>query len=185
MYSGVRLNEACQLYLDDIQVIDGIYVFCIRKEKETQRLKNRASKRIFPIHSVILQLGFLEYIKFLKENNMERLFPELKYKSKSGYGDTTSKWFGRYLDKLTIHEKNAKVFHCFRNTFINHLKQKKADLPYVAAIVGHTSNSITYDGYANEYEPSVLKPYIDMVDYELEHSPFVIDEDKKKDLEID
>lgn len=181
LYSGARLAEICQFYLDDIQVIDGIYVFSIRDDKQTQRIKNDASRRVFPIHPTILHLGFLKYIDFLIENNQERLFPELKYTSiKAGYSASKSRWFSRYLKKINIHETNAKVFHSFRNTFINHLKQKKVGRDFVSTIAGHSLNSITFEGYAEGYEPSVLKPYIDLVDYNLIHTPFVIDAKKIK-----
>jgi len=181
LYSGARLTEICQLYLDDIKIIDGIYVFCLRDDKLTQSLKNEASRRTFPIHPTILHLGFLKYIDFLIENNQERLFPELKYTSKkSGYSDSKSKWFSRYLKKINVYERNAKVFHSFRNTFINHLKQKKVGRDFVSTIAGHSLNSITFEVYAEGYEPSVLKPYIDLVDYDLNHTPFIIDAKKIK-----
>lgn len=53
----------------------------------------------------------MNYIDFLQKNNQERLFPELEYKEKGGYGDVVSKWFTRYTKKIGVYEKNTKVFH--------------------------------------------------------------------------
>ena len=180
LYSGARLNEICQLFLQDIQIVDSTYVFIIRDDEPTQSLKNKASKRTFPIHPQIINLGFLEYIEFLNFNNQKRLFPELKYDSDSGYSRATSRFFSDYLQETNIHVPNVKVFHSFRHTFINHLKQKQVRRDFVSGIVGHSLNSITFEGYAEAYEPSVLKPIIDLVDYNLEHTPFSIDAEKIK-----
>jgi len=180
LYSGARLNEICQLFLQDIQIVDGIYIFILREGDPTQSIKNNPSKRSFPIHPQILKLGFIEYIEFLKSNNQQRLFPELTFATDSGYARATSDFFTLYLKKRNIHIHNVKVFHSFRHTFINHLKQKKVRRDFVSGIVGHSLNSITFEGYAEAYEPSVLKPCIDIVDYGLEHTPFVIDAKKIK-----
>ena len=45
-----------------------------------------------PIHSELLRLGFLEYVK--KQRRGTQLFPQLE-KGSNGYGDAVCKWFGR------------------------------------------------------------------------------------------
>lgn len=50
LYSGMRLNEICQLTLDDIAFVDGVDVILIRgdEDKETKRVKNAAGHRFVP-----------------------------------------------------------------------------------------------------------------------------------------
>ena len=51
IYQGARINEICQLYLDDIsQDEDGTWGIDINENREDQRLKNKASRRCIPVH---------------------------------------------------------------------------------------------------------------------------------------
>lgn len=51
LYTGARLNELCQLYLDDIVVVNGLDCIHIRATREDQKLKTVSSERLVPIHS--------------------------------------------------------------------------------------------------------------------------------------
>jgi len=48
MYSGLRLDEICQLHKTDIQFIEGVYCFNINSQGD-KRLKTSASIRVVPI----------------------------------------------------------------------------------------------------------------------------------------
>jgi integrase len=62
LFTGARCAELCQLETKNIQVIDGIPVIVITNSGEGQRLKTWDSERIIPIHSRILELGFMDYV---------------------------------------------------------------------------------------------------------------------------
>ncbi|KAK0335202.1 hypothetical protein LTR94_013841, partial [Friedmanniomyces endolithicus] len=66
MLSGARLNEVCQLDVADIRVIEGVTCFVITEDSLTgardKSLKNKASARIVPIHPLLLQLGFMDFV---------------------------------------------------------------------------------------------------------------------------
>jgi len=82
LYSGMRLNEICQLYVSDIIKFDGLWCFSINGEKD-KRVKNDASERVIPIHPTLLNLGILKYVDELRASSMPRLWtcilPELPY----------------------------------------------------------------------------------------------------------
>ena len=54
LYSGLRLNEVCQLYCDDIVSLDGFWCFDING-KGDKRIKNSASERVIPIHPKLIE----------------------------------------------------------------------------------------------------------------------------------
>lgn len=61
-------SEAGQLAVADIQEEAGIPFMCINDDPMLeQSLKNEDSRRRVPIHSNLVQLGFLEYVKTIKE----------------------------------------------------------------------------------------------------------------------
>ena len=110
-FTGARINELCQLHVKDIEQIDGIWCFkldivdedeiydcncdktenCAICSEKNKTQKNSFGKRHLPIHSKLIELGFLEYVS-LNKNGL--LFPELKLE-RDGYAASASKWFGR------------------------------------------------------------------------------------------
>ncbi|CAM4101123.1 site-specific integrase [Vibrio neonatus] len=104
MYSGMRLNEVCQLYLNDIHLHENIWCFKVTDEREDQRVKTPSSVRYVPIHPKILEADLLEYTDDLKAQGYERLMPELSF-SRDGYGKNASRWFNeRFLQTALCNE---------------------------------------------------------------------------------
>jgi integrase len=155
--TGTRLNELCQLYVSDIQFIDCCWVMNISDSHDDQKLKNTSSKRTIPLHSHLISLGFIEYVKSLDSN---RIFPELKL-TRDGYGSSVSKWFGRFKSKIGF--KKGHDFHSFRHTFTNELKQQSVSQVIVASIIGHSQGGITFDRYGKDLDIPILKNAIEML----------------------
>jgi integrase len=168
LYTGARLNEIAQLHLADFDTLTGIPVISINEEGEGKRLKTKAGKRIIPIHPELQRLGLIKYVDALREQGNTRLFPELK-QGRDGYGQTVSKWFARYRVRCGITEP-GKVFHSFRHTFIDHLKQKSAAKEKIAALVGHEDESETFGRYGKTFETPALLDVIRLLDFPSTHN---------------
>ena len=113
----------------------------------------------------MVELKFLEFIK--KTPKEERIFPELRFYEQGGYGRDFSKWFSAFLDELRIIEK-TKVFHSFRNNFINCQANKNTNEHLVNAIVGHVNKSESYSTYLEAMENmELLKKVIDKVAFDI------------------
>lgn len=153
LYSGMRLNEICQLYLDDIKVNKGVWYFDISDERKDQHIKNSQSKRLVPIHSKLLELGIIEYankVREFKVNNkhQDRLFYQLNYSVKNHYIQAISQWFGRYLKKIGI-DSRSKVFHSFRHTVKPYLRDAGISKEYqnlLCGWIGDDEGERTYGG---------------------------------------
>lgn len=169
LYSGARIEEICQLHLEDIHIEDGIWVFDING-KDKKKLKTQSSQRLIPIHQKLIGSGLLEHVKQLSDQGKIRLFPELK-KQRDGFSQAASKWFGRYRRKYGVPHKR-KTFHSFRHTVADQLKQKSIPKEKIAAIMGHKEESITTGLYGKKYTPGTLKPVIDILGFNLEIRPF-------------
>lgn len=155
LYTGARLNEICQLHVSDLEEMDGVPIIRITDEGGSKRLKTKAARRVIPIHPELIRLGLLDFANSLRQHDHSRLFPELK-EGRDGYGQTVSKWFARYSTQCGVDEL-GKVFHSFRHTVINQLKQASVSKEKIAALVGHEDESITFGRYGKDFQPSVMQ----------------------------
>ncbi|WP_299947294.1 site-specific integrase [uncultured Ruegeria sp.] len=115
LWTGARLNELCQLRVDDIDQEEGVPLIRIQEGDEDQRVKFGKS-RLIPIHPELVRLGFLRFVQARRQTGYERIFPELKLGATGYYSDQASKDFNRYIDRIGA--KTAKTsFHSFRHNF--------------------------------------------------------------------
>ncbi|BEQ15116.1 integrase [Desulfoferula mesophila] len=172
LYSGMRLEEICQLTIDDIKQIDEVWCFDVNDQVD-KRVKTIASKRYIPIHPKLIdELGLLDYVKAIKKKGSDRLFPELK-KQSGRYSHYVSRWFnGTHLPKTGIGKAGRKkVFHSFRHTFAHTCKLAGIPEDKVSQLMGHetSGNNITYGRYGKKYPPGILlRDVVSKVDFDID-----------------
>lgn len=143
LFTGARLGEICQLKVKDIKQEDGIYCFDINEDDEGKSIKTKdSSVRIIPIHQVLLDLGFVSYVKQVKELNKENLF-DINYGIIRGQYHSVQKHMSSYLNKVGIisTEKKSKSFHSFRHTVRTRLTELNIPERTIDAIIGHASEA--------------------------------------------
>ena len=145
LYTGARINELCQLRLGDIRTEDSIWVIDINSV-DGKRVKSRAGRRLIPLHSRLIDLGFLDYVARLQAEARIQLFSELK-RQRDGHATQAGKWFNERYKRQCGIESPKRTFHSFRHTVINQLKQKGCAKEKIQAIVGQKDGSVTFDVY--------------------------------------
>ena len=65
-YSGARLNEICQLNVDDISKTDGIWPTNSNGDSADKSTNTKSGNRVIPLHPKLLSLGFLNYLYQIK-----------------------------------------------------------------------------------------------------------------------
>jgi integrase len=164
LFAGMRMNEICQLYCEDIKEIDGVYCIDVNKNLD-KKLKSKAARRIVPVHPVLIAAGLIEFKKLMQEEGNERMWTELKFK-KENYKEDYSGEFNKYCDQYISDDKQVN-FHVFRNTLSDNLKQQGISIneASVAAILGHKHPNITFDTYGQAYNPKPLLEVLMKLDY--------------------
>ena len=169
LFHGLRSNEACQIYTEDVREVDGVPCLMIRDDADDgqpteKRLKTAASERTIPIHSEILKMGFLDYVERRRlDRRKPLLFAELT-KGKSGkFSDPFGKWFGRFVE-ITLGGESKATMHSFRHMFRDALRRAKVDIEIVEALGGwHTERSSEKD--YGSIEMAALKEAMDKIQY--------------------
>ena len=165
LFTGARLNELCQLYLDDVEEVEGLPCLLIRANHPGQVIKTVASERVVPLHSQLLKLGFLGFVESQRSIGASRLFPELKLHPRQGYSKTPSRWFSSYRKGVGFSGEEKKDFHSFRHTVADHLKQQGVEEPKIAALLGHQAGGITFGRYGKDYKPEVLVEVVECLSF--------------------
>lgn len=160
LYSGMRLNEICQLDVDDVQSIESIACFVVTQLSRTsddKRLKTASSERVVPLHPALLELGFLDFVEKRRRSGEHKLFAEVPVGA-TGYRATTfSPWFTRFLRSAGA-AASKTCFHSFRHTFRDGLRDARVDREIVMALGGWSSGSSSgiSDVYGNGHRVTTL-----------------------------
>jgi len=170
LFHGLRSNEACQLYTEDVREVGGVQCLMIRADvddgKPTEKLlKTIASERTIPIHAELLKMGFLDYVKLRRRDSKDlRLFYELT-KGKSGkFSDPFGKWFRRFVTSALGSESKASM-HSFRHMFRDALRCADVGTDKAEALGGWHKKRSSEADYGSGFPMSMLKVEIDKVEY--------------------
>lgn len=145
--TGARLEELCQLRVDDFTEQQGIQCIRIDDSREDQKLKNVSSRRTLPLHPALIELGLLRYVESIRTTGGDRLFQDL-VAVRGKLGHAPSKWFGRYKQKMGI-TNPRKTFHSFRHTLIDDLRDAGVQDSLIKRIVGHEDSAVTFSIYGS------------------------------------
>lgn len=149
MFCGARTNGATTLRYTDITPQYGMECFDFKLDDDSdvedsdydpiKKLKTASTVRVVPIHSKIIELGFLDYKEKYEKRNTERyegfIFKRTLTKNKK-YNKHFMRPLFEHLKVLGIKKNRWKAFHSFRNTISNAMEDCGISDLYAKKIVG-------------------------------------------------
>jgi integrase len=165
LYSGMRLNEICQLSVEDIRQEEGLYIFDVNDDGQDKSLKTVSSRRKIPVHKELIKHGLFDYMDQIKAQRHKRLFPDIPLgKCTKTYSSAFTKRFWRLLNALEI-KREGLCFHSLRHTFIDGMRNAGVERSIVMAITGHQSSKDVHDAYGYGYNLSILQKGINKLTF--------------------
>jgi integrase len=173
LFSGMRMNEICQLDVADIRRVDGVDCFLITSRSnggaDDKKVKTSTSERFVPIHPRLTEIGFMDFVDERRRNGSVKLFPELTLSTTGYYSDPFSKWFRRFIHKAKA-TRPKTCFHSFRHCFRDALREARIDHDVALALGGWSSGSgaegtLTAEAYGRGFRMATLFEAIKRVDY--------------------
>jgi len=157
LFTGARISEICQLHTIDIGKKDQFYTISINDE-ELKRIKSPASRRIIPIHPILEEIGFIDYLEDMKKFG-NYIFPTVNPDKYGYFGKEPGRRWAKYLDKLGITDP-TKVFHSFRSTANIKLMDNGIEEEKRCAFIGHDHNTVNSKiyGHKGNTERSKFEP---------------------------
>ncbi|WP_310796475.1 DUF6538 domain-containing protein [[Roseibacterium] beibuensis] len=144
LFSGMRMNEICQLHVADIHHVDDVDCFFVTEgpsdTESGKRLKTAASERFIPVHPMLIDIGFMTFVAERRAAGAVRLFSELQKSSTGYYSDPFSKWFRRFLQRAGA-DRPKTCFHSFRHTYRDALREARIEHEVALALGGWSSGN--------------------------------------------
>ena len=165
LFAGMRAGEILQLTKSDIKTEAGIPYFDVTKWENVQdevdkSLKTEASERRVPIHSKLVDTGFLDYVA---AQPIGRIFARASQGSDGTYTQYYSKQWRMTAQKAGFYTPQT-VFHSFRHNFVDACRNAKVPENIAMQLVGHKDQK-THGGYGAGASLAVLHEEIERVRY--------------------
>lgn len=148
IYSGARLGELCQLLTADVRQLHGVWIFHITEVGDEDEdgagksTKTGGSMRVVPVHSRLIELGFLDYHAGVVARGEQRLFPAV-VRDKRGYFGEASKFFNGYFKAVGVKVDRRVNFHSFRHNVADAFRAAGYLDEQHGVLLGHTKASTT------------------------------------------
>jgi len=144
MYSGARPGEIAQLLVDDVRQMHGVWVMHFTDEGDEEKsLKTKGSFRVVPVHSKLVEMGFIEHVERQRSAGERRVFPEAERNSRGHIANKFEKKFGTYLVKLSLKEGRGLTLYSFRHGFSDAMRTAGFMDEEFGFLMGHSKFSMT------------------------------------------
>lgn len=151
----------------DADGVPTVGIWCIDVIPEDGKsVKTPSSKRIIPIHPLLLELGFLDYVDAQKRAGKRDLFPGLRPEKATRAGENLGEWFSRYLEYIGM-KRERLSFHSFRHSFDTHLFNREVPDVRVSELMGHAQHGQTRNRYYKGARLAKLTEAIASINYRL------------------
>lgn len=167
LYTGMRLEEICQLHCGDIrldaQSSHWIIDICDAPDADNtmqKHIKTRNARRSIPIHKALIDAGLLAYVQAMEGAGHPRIFPQLRRTEKTPkYGKQVSKVFSVLLKTLDITGK--KSFHSLRHSFSHYFHERGLHNDVFRQVFGHEIEGLAGRQYGAKF--GIAKCYDEII----------------------
>lgn len=163
---GSRIEEILLLKRKGLRFRNGVHCLALGRDPDATG-KTADAERIVPIPQMLIDLGFVEWIKSLDDSHGPLLFPEIARRTTTG---KVSEAFGKAFKIIRSHLDLADFdedFYALRKTLSSMLRAADVNDGERQALAGHKSGSIINLHYT-AHNTGKLKAAVDKADFGLE-----------------
>ena len=159
-YTGARREEIAGLAPSDIMECDGILFFII-EDSDLRRVKNISSIRMIPIHSRLIELGFMDHVREARAAGQPDLFPGLREPKSGQHGRKLGRRMRQIIDATLGPAGEGLSFHSFRHYVQSTLEDIGVAEKVVRDIIGHEGKDTHQRNYSKPTPFHLLKEAIE------------------------
>ncbi|KPF83910.1 hypothetical protein IP70_17015 [alpha proteobacterium AAP38] len=143
LHSGLRVEEAAKLRVDDVTEVDGVWCFRVTDAK------TKAGNRVVPLHPRLIDLGLLTHREAMADDGRDHMWPDITVGSEGRYSQYFVQWWSEFRHLIGL-GRGRLVFHSFRHTFVSTLMNGGVPESTIKKIVGHALQGITAGVYGGK-----------------------------------
>ena len=182
--TGARPNEIAQLRVCDVYVekvtldeaseVD-MYFLKVTDSSVFQSVKNDTSKRNIPIHPLVLELGFADFVQHQIAHKKPQQLLWNGLKMRGGYYATNFRnWFSEKVlgNSAIIPERFdedgcKKVLYSFRSTYVTSFSEQKLSKAILQQLIGHVDqeHALITNRYTKTFQRELM--YKELCKYEM------------------
>ena len=136
-FSGARVSEVCQLRVEDVLQLEGIW--CVRFAPEAGALKTVSSERAVPLHPVLIEQGFLEFAEKIGSGPLFAGLTPDRFGSRGGNG---TKVLGRWVRAMGLIDPRISPNHSWRHRLRTLGRRYGLATDILDAITGHRRKTV-------------------------------------------
>jgi integrase len=160
LFTGARIGEIAQLHVTDLQQDGSHWIMHIRNDERTGQLTKSGQSRIVPIHSKLLAMGFVAFVRQQQEraqlDHNPKLFPELTLNER-GQNGRASRFWRTYLERIGVKQgSDGFGAHSFRHGLADQLRLAGLYDHDIALVLGHKQSTVT-SGYGRLRQGTVAR----------------------------
>jgi integrase len=173
LFTGARLGEVAQLRTEDVRKERGVWFIHIRHDESTGQTTKSGYSRAAPIHSKLIELGFLAFHKRqlhrAERDGNDAMFPKLEKNVRGQISGKVGRWWRDYLEDIGVKDGGDGFgSHSFRHTMADLLRYEAELLDdQIEVALGHNQKTTT-GGYGRLKQGTVtmLQAYFEGVRFE-------------------
>src|SRR5690606_16924927 len=148
-YLGARRNEITGLAVRDVsETLNGWAIYI--RINQFRRIKNTQSMRTIPVPNEVLRLGFVPYVRAIRELGYQALFPELHHPEiPNDHGDRFYDDFRPLVQASDEVDIWGRFLHALRHGQADALKQSGVSPELINDISGRLNKDETSARYTN------------------------------------
>ncbi|BCB18307.1 site-specific integrase [Bosea sp. ANAM02] len=147
-YSGARVAEICQLRVEDVFEVGGVWSFKV--DPAAGRVKTLGSERSVPLHPALIEAGFLKFKNSVKKGPLFASLTPDRFGSRGGNG---TKVLSRWVRSLGLDDPRLAPNHSWRHRMRTLARRHALDPDTVDKFIGHAGREVP-NGYG-EFEAQV------------------------------
>lgn len=171
LFTGSRRTAATTLQYGDFPIKEGIQCISFNKKHDIKKMKTSATIRTIPMHSKLIELGFLDYIsRHKKERNAsdeDFIFPQCLTRNGKP-NNHFFRYFPKFLESIGIEpetDEGSHDFHSFRKNVNLALIDAKVDSTYINQIIGWEGKD-TRETYYSGHDLLSIKKELEKLHYD-------------------
>lgn len=172
--TGMRPGEVCQMLAGDVKCTSsGVWFAHVVPTDDEEdgahqkRLKTIQSRRSFPIHPRLVDVGFLNFVQERKTRVGESapLFSGLHRSQRGYFSDYPCRRFREAFLPQAIDMLPRQTFYSFRHSFRDALRRIDAPSDVVSVLGGWSEGVKVSDAYGNKNDLDYLARYVSRIEY--------------------